>query len=160
MDVQVTYDPRFYPGAPPPRLDDPRLTYVGALSLLFPIGRGARRPDAGPLPLRKSPTSFNVRSLTRSLGSFAAAVSMQRLRVAAGALSGHCSPSVSVTGDVVAGESNLCATVGTVDSTDCDLTRAVLAMGACNRCGLETNLGPRERAAIGLPPPPPKEPRP
>jgi len=152
--VQVTNDLRFYPSAPP-KVEDRRISYVDRLTNLLPLGRamdknGVRKSisDSG-LPLKNAPSSFNLRSMTRSFGSFSKAVSYARLRAASG-MSGHCSPSVSSDGSVVAGETNLCYVLGSVYSTEEQLTSNVLNMGSCNRCGLESNLLPTHRAAIGL----------
>ena len=148
ISVQVTNDARFYPTTPV-RVNDPRLVYVDSLTLLLPLGRLARKKGERALPTRKAPTSFNLRSATRALGSFAAAVCMLRERAASG-LSGHCVPSISDDGSVMAGETRNCWKLGTVDSTDAALTQAVLDMGACNRCGLESNLTRDQKIAIGL----------
>lgn len=148
MMVQVTNDARYYPSKPP-RVQDPRITYVDSLTLLLPLGRLARKKGERALPTRKSPSSFNLRSVTRALGSFAAAVSMLRLRAAVGH-AGHCIPSIADDGSVMAGESRNCWKLGTVDNTDAEITQAVLNMGACNRCGLEDNLTHEQKAAIGL----------
>lgn len=53
-------------------------------------------------------------------------------------------------GDVLAGESRFCWKIGTVKSTNEELTRAVMSMGSCNRCGLESGLGQEYKRAIGL----------
>jgi hypothetical protein len=145
--VQVTYDSRFYPTAPP-RFDDPRITYVESLSVFIPLGRGAKKKTAG-LPMLKGPSSFNLRSMARGLRSFDGAVSMLRMRATAG-LAGHCIPSVTHEGFVVAGESRECWRIGTVDSTNDELTAALLAMGECNRCGLEAGLTMEQKRAIGV----------
>ncbi len=134
--IQVTNDPRFYPTAPP-RVDDPRITYVDALSVFIPLGRGVKKKTAG-VPFRKGPSSFNLRSLAQHLRSFEGAVAALRARAAMGA-SGHCTPSVSDNGDVMAGETRACWKLGTVDSSNAELTRAILEMGSCNYCGLESN---------------------
>lgn len=147
--VQVTYDARYYPAPPPPRVDDPRLAYVDSLTKLTPLGRLARKKGERALPTLGAPGSFNLRSAARSLGSFAAAVCMLRLRTAAGK-SGHCIPSVSDDGTVTAGESRNCWTLGTVWSTEAELTRAILAMGSCNHCGLEDGLNREQKHAIGI----------
>jgi hypothetical protein len=149
--VQVTYDSRFYPDPPPPRHDDPRLFYVPALSRLVTLGRAARKKnfDAKGLQPLAAPGSFNLRSATRNLGSFEKAVALQRQRAAQGK-SGHCSPSISNNGDIVAGETNFCWKIGNVDSTNDELTKNVLAMGSCNRCGLEEGLSQLHRRALGL----------
>lgn len=150
--VQVTHDPRFYPSEPPPRIDDRRVHYVESLSVLMPLGRAARKKggllDLG-VPSRKAPSSFNLRSMTRSLGGIEQAIAMMRSRVALGlSMAGHCTPTVSDTGDVMAGETRLCFKIGTVDSTNEELTRGLVEM-RCNRCGLVDNLDLEHKRAIG-----------
>lgn len=147
--VQVTNDPRFYPSAPP-RIEDPRITYIDSLTLLLPLGRAKRKPglsDETGLPPRKAPSSFNLRSLTRSLRSIEEAVLMLRARATSG-LAGHCIPTVSDNGDVMAGETRNCFKIGTVDSTNEELTQALIDM-RCNECGLVDNLSPAQKRAIG-----------
>ncbi len=146
--VQVTNDTRYYPTKPPVVHDD-RITYVDSLTLLLPLGRLARKKGEKALPVRKAPTLFNLRSATRALRSFSAAVCTMRTRAASG-FSGHCAPSIADDGSVMIGETRNCWKIGTVDDTDETLTKAVLEMGACNRCGLEDNLAPEHRRAIGL----------
>lgn len=148
--VQVTHDPRFYPKDPPIVIDDSRITYIPSLTLLIPLGRAKRKPGLSAetgLPKRNAPSSFNLRSLTRSLRSFNEAVVMMRARAASG-MSGHCSPSVADNGDVMAGETRDCFKIGTVDSTNEELTKALIEM-KCNACGLVDNLSPAHKRAIG-----------
>jgi len=143
--VQVTYDPRFY-AKPPPKINDSRVYYVDALQLFIPLGRGKRSKG---LPPRKAPTSFNLRSLTRGLKSVEEAIAQLRLRTLSGR-SGHCVPSIGSDGTIRAGETNSCWPIGTVDSTNDEVTQALLNMGSCNHCGLEDRLSPREKRAIGV----------
>ena len=49
----------------------------------------------------------------------------------------------------MAGETRNCFVIGTVTSSTAELTAVLCNMGACNRCGLETNLTEMQRAAIG-----------
>jgi len=144
---QVTNDPRFYPRAPE-RVQDPRVVYVDSLSVFVALGRG-RRKIMGDVPMRKAPASFNLRSITRSLGSIESAIIKLRARAALGS-AGHCTPSITHEGWVMAGESRHCARIGTVDSTNEELTRALLEMGECDNCGLEARLDAQHRQAIGL----------
>lgn len=146
--VQVTNDPRFYPKAPKAvPTDDPRVVFVPSLTVLVTLGRLKRsRLPASP-PVRKGPTSFNFRSLTRSLGDVREALFMQRARAAMG-MSGHCSPSISSDGTIVAGETSNCFGVGNVHSSAEEVTRNVIAM-QCNKCGLVDNLTQEEKLAIG-----------
>jgi len=145
---QITYDPRFYPGGPPHKVTDNRVLYVDSLSRMLPIGRFKGQEHAE-VDTRIGPTSFNFRSMTRAFGDVRAAIAQLRIRAMQGA-SGHCSPSISANGDFVAGESNACFKVGTVDSTPEQITEAVLSMGSCNRCGLEAKLPQEHQRAIGV----------
>jgi len=149
MVVQVTYDPRFYPPPGPPRIEDPRVVYIETLSGLLPLGRAGRRPDLHQLgvPWKKAPSSFNLRSAARHLGSIEQAILMLRQRTMSG-LSGHCIPTVNNTGEVMAGETQNCYVIGTVHSTNAELTQALVDM-QCNRCGLVKNLTSEQRQAIG-----------
>jgi hypothetical protein len=145
--VQVTHDPRYYTVAPP-RIDDPRIDYTESLSVMVPLGRFRRGEHAGEV-IRSAPTSFNLRSHTHATRDFSEAVRLLRLRAVVG-LGGLCTPTVSHNGDVLVGESRFCWKIGTVDSTNEELTRAVLTMGSCNRCGLETGLSLPLKRAVGI----------
>lgn len=144
--IQVTNDPRYYPSKPP-RVDDPRITYVDSLTVLLPLGRLARKRGEPELPIRKAPSSFNLRSMARHFGDFARAVQQMRLRAMMN-LGGHCSPSISDNGDVMAGETRNCFKLGTVWSSNLELSRAICDM-KCNRCGLVDVLTPIQKQAIG-----------
>lgn len=149
--VQVTNDPRFYPKQPVNvPADDPRVVFVPTLTLLVPLGRmKPSRALSGKdgVPVRKGPTSFNLRSLTRSLGDVRAALAILRLRAATG-MSGNCSPSISSDGTLVAGETSNCFPVGDVNSTADEVTRKLVAM-QCNKCGLVDGLSQEQKLAIG-----------
>lgn len=144
--IQVTNDTRFYPKRIQ-KVDDPRISYIDSLSLTVQLGRF--RGKTSDLPSRQAPSSFNFRSMTRTFRSAEKAISTLRGLALTGK-SGHCSPSVSSDGSFVAGETQECFKVGTVKSTNQDITEAVLAMKECNRCSVEALLGPKYRAAIGL----------
>lgn len=146
--VQVTNDPRFYPTAPP-LVKDERISYVDKLSGLLKLGRAARSSKVFQhgVPAKRAPSSFNIRSLTRSFGSIERAITVLRANALAGK-SGWCSPSISANGDVVAGESNQCFRIGTVDSSNHELTAALINM-QCNRCGHVDGLTQLEKRAIG-----------
>lgn len=144
--VQVTNDPRFYPTAPP-MYDDPRITYVPTLTAMLPLGRYKR--SASEVRNLQAPTSFNLRSMTRSLRDVREAIKILRMRAMSGR-SGHCSPNISDQGDLHAGESRNCWKIGDVASTPEEVTKAILDMGDCNRCGLESGLPLPHKRAIGL----------
>jgi hypothetical protein len=146
--VQVTNDPRFYPRAPKSvPTDDSRVVFVPSLTLLVPLGRMklTRLPPSP--PVRKAPTSFNLRSLTRSLRDVREALFMLRARAAMG-MSGNCSPSISSDGAIVAGETSNCFLIGDVHSTAEEITRALVGM-QCNKCGLVDGLTQEQKLAIG-----------
>lgn len=146
--VQVTNDKRFYPKQLPCVVSDPRISYTARLPTgLVPLGRAASHEASDEEPHLKAPTSFNLRSITRSLGSIGAAVAVLRARAGIG-LGGNCVPSVTENGDVMAGETRFCFKIGTVDSSNEELTRGLVEM-RCNRCGLVDNLTQEQKRAIG-----------
>ena len=146
--IQVTNDPRFYPKAPTaiPR-EDRRVVFVPSLTRLVTLGRlkPSRLPPAP--QVRRGPTSFNLRSITRALGDVCEALVIMRARAAAG-MAGNCSPSISWDGTLVAGETSNCFAIGNVHSTADEVTRALIAM-QCNKCGLVDGLSREEKFAIG-----------
>ena len=147
--VQVTNDDRYYPRKPP-KFEHERVIYVDRLQVLSTLGRAASTNfDSKGLSQRAAPSSFNLRSLTRATGSIASAIMALRMRWMLGK-SGFCTPSVSHDGTIVAGESRFCYPIGTVDSTNEELTQAILAMGECNRCGQEAVLRSEYKQAIGI----------
>lgn len=143
--VQVTNDDRLYPRRPPV-IDDPRVAYVSQVTQITRLGRAAGKTF--PIPDQRTPGSFNFRSMTRSLG-IKPAIAQLRMRALAGK-GGHCSPSVTREGYFMAGETRNCHKLGTVWDAPEVLEQAVLRMGSCNRCGLESNLQPEHRRAIGI----------
>lgn len=149
--VQVTNDPRFYPKQPTAvPTDDPRVGFVPSLTHLIPLGRmkpARARAGTDGLRVARAPTSFNLRSLTRSLGDVRAALTMLRARAAIG-MSGNCSPSISADGTIVAGETSNCFVIGDVHSTAEQVTRALVSM-QCNKCGLVGGLSQEHKIAIG-----------
>jgi hypothetical protein len=147
--IQVTNDSRYYPRKPP-QFKHPKVIYVDRLSVLSTLGRAANpKFDPQGLNPRSGPSSFNLRSLVRHTGSIEQAILALRTRGLVGK-SGFCIPSVSHDGTVVAGESRFCYPIGTIDSTNDELTQAILSMGECNRCGQESGLGPEHKRAIGI----------
>lgn len=146
--IQVTHDPRFYPRTPP-RIADPRITYVDSLTHMIPLGRFAGKSHSD-LPTKKAPASFNFRSLVHHYGDVRPAILRMRMNTLTGGMSGHCTPSISYDGSFTTGETRLCHKAGDVFSSADTITRNVLRMGTCNRCGLEDNLDPAHRAAIGI----------
>ena len=149
--VQVTNDPRFYPKQPiNVPTDDPRVGFVPSLTHLVPLGRmKPARAKAGTDGGggAEGPTSFTLRSVTRSTGDVRSALTMLRARAAIG-MSGNCSPSISADGTIVAGETSNCFPIGDVHSTADQVTRALVAM-QCNKCGLVDNLTQEQKLAIG-----------
>ena len=145
LRFQITNDPRFYPKAPP-RVDDPRIGYVDSLTVMTQQGRFKDKTHPE-VPLRRGPSSFNIRSLTRSYGDVRLALAHMRALALTGR-SGHCSPSISADGTLVAGESNECFPIGNVDSTPEEITKALIRM-KCDRCHRAGDLTQEQRRAIG-----------
>ena len=136
--VQVTNDPRYYPRTVPV-VDHPNLSYEHHLQSMMPLGRAVGRYAS----TRMGPACFNLRALARSraVGWRGA---LRQLR----GFGKYCVPSVDVDGTLRAGETPLCAALGTFRSPDAELTEALLAM-RCSRCGLVNNLDFAQRRAIG-----------
>lgn len=147
LRVQVTNDSRFYP-TKPPKVDDPRITYVDSLTAMVPLGRFINKVVPSGLRMQRAPASFNIRSMTRAFNDVRKAVALIRLRALVG-LSGHCAPSISDNGDFMAGETRNCGKVGTVYSTAEEVTQNLIDL-KCNNCGLVNNLDARHRHAIGM----------
>lgn len=143
---QVTNDPRFYPKAPP-RIEHPRVTYIDELSVMIPMGRFEGQTHAE-VPTRRAPACFNLRSMTRSVRSAKQALAALRARAVSGGLGGFCTPSVCHDGTVVVGESRFCHPIGTVDSTEAEITEAICSV-RCSKCGLINKLTQEHKRAVG-----------
>jgi len=136
--VQVTNDPAFYPRHVE-RYDHPKVYWETQLRQVTPHGRAAtNRLRTG----RRAPECFNLRSLTREMGTFHAA---RLVMIARGSM---CTPSINVDGSVRAGECPECFRIGGVsdDETTLELN---LRLMKCSKCGLVRNLVPEEKRAIG-----------
>ncbi len=146
--VQVTNDPRFYPQTRVPvQIEDPRVIYIPQIGGdLLPIGR-----SKGVATTKKGPGSFNFRSRVRATGCVERALVLHRTAALTGG-QGHCSPSISHDGVLVAGESRFCHAVGDVSMIGragfAEITRRIATM-QCYNCGLVKNLNAEQRAAIG-----------
>jgi len=147
--VQVTYDPRFYPEPAPPKIDDPRIFYENKIRGMMPLGRFKNKKH-DEVPTLRAPGSFNFRSTSRNFQDVRMGIAMLRTRAVAGMGNGHCSPSISYDGSFVAGETNYCWKLGTVQHSIAEINAAMREMRSCNRCGLEKNLTQPEKRAIGL----------
>jgi hypothetical protein len=145
--IQLTNDARFYPRKPADIPNDPRITVIPSLTHMIPLGRFKNKRAPATTPFARSPTSFNLRSATRAFGDVRVALVGHRLRAMQGR-SGNCSPSISHDGTIAAGETNSCYSIGNVDSTPDQVTRALIEM-TCNRCGLVDNLTQEQKFAIG-----------
>ncbi len=149
--VQITNDSRFYPKASP-RVNRPNVVYVDSLTAYIRQGRGEKFDfSRTSLPARKYPGSFNLRSFVHAFRDIRLALVQHRQRALTSLSGGHCTPTISYNGEFIVGESRFCASAGTVHSTPEEITANILNMGACNRCGLESNLDARQKAAIGVP---------
>jgi hypothetical protein len=135
--VQVTNDPRYYPNRVD-QYDHPKVAFERRLRQLSPFGRAAGSRECS----RQAPLCFNVRSLTRALGSIQPAVwdLARRMR--------FCVPSINTDGTVVCGEAPSCSPVGQASDSLEDLTARIVEL-RCSRCGLVRNLDTMHRNAIG-----------
>lgn len=150
--IQRVHDPRFYP-KPIVKFEDPAVLDIEAVSKMIPLGRYEaprnRRPEDP--PLRRGPSSFNLRSVTISIG-FLRAIREIRLNAMAGN-SGNCTPSIDWEGNVRAGETLSCEVIGNVYRQTSDFSEEydTIRRGRCGRCGLLDTLSDRERYAIRMP---------
>lgn len=137
---QIINDPDYYPIRVEP-VEHPNIAVFDTkiMAPVSPFGRAKKNGiDGG----RMSPLCFNLRSATRHLRDFRNAVLFLRMR------GKMCIPSVTVDGDVVAGESRFCAKVGTVESSNIELTNRTAEL-RCSMCGLVNNLTAEQKVAIG-----------
>lgn len=139
VQFQVINDPRYYP-TKVDRIEHPNVLYDDKIMApLSPFGRAkANGFEAG----RLSPLCFNLRSAARNFRDFRNAVMFLRQK------GKMCIPSIITDGSIVAGESKFCHKIGTVGSSNLELTNRLVQM-RCNACGLVDNLTPELRAAIG-----------
>jgi len=135
--VQITNDQRYYPKRVP-KINHPNVSYETHVRVITPLGRASDEPTT-----KQAPMCYNLRSLACSKKNLQASILLLR------SFEKFCTPSISVDGSVVAGESPFCGKIGTVDSSDNELAEALMNM-ECNRCGLEDRLSPIHREAIGL----------
>ncbi len=154
--IQVTNVKAFYPRAVPADVAnlDPRIVFVDQLQALIPLGRAAKRvdalSDASGVRKLKAPQSYNFRAMARASG-LRDAVTLLRERARMG-LNGNCTPSISVTGDFVAGETRFCFSIGTVFDSVEVLDARARSTFSCDRCGLESKLPNLFREQLGLAP--------
>lgn len=144
IDWQITNDARFYPTTVE-HIDHPRVSFVNAITLLEPLGRGVAACKLYPAMIRKAPSCFNFLSLVRAHGSVLKAIYALR------GLSKFCTPSIGVNGQLCAGEASACPSFGLVGDSDAKMTQAVLKFD-CDACGLRGKLQPVYQQAIGISP--------
>jgi hypothetical protein len=139
IGVQVTCDPRYYPRhVPREKFASERFAFEDTLRTIFPCERSQA---SGIATNRQSPTCFNLRSATRSLGYVVGTTML--------AMKGRvCTPAINIDGSVVAGEADTCHKLGTVGMSLEELNDAICSM-RCNRCGLGDNLAQMHLNAIG-----------
>ena len=139
VQFQIINDPKYYP-IRVDRIEHPNVMFDDKIMApITPIGRAKTNDlQAG----RMSPLCFNLRSAVRTFGDFYSAVMFLRQK------GKMCIPSIITDGGIVAGESRFCHRIGTVDSSNLELTLGLTQM-RCNYCGLSKNLSPELRAVIG-----------
>jgi hypothetical protein len=129
VPFQITNDPRFYPQRIK-KIEHPLFAYEDALRLVTPIGRAVTNNLE---TARQTPLCFNLRSLCRNYQNFNLALSHLR------GISKMCSPSINVDGALVAGEASGCYKIGTVESSNEEITSNLKSM-KCGKCLLHRNL--------------------
>lgn len=80
------------------------------------------------------PQCTNLLILMRQLKNIQKAVSYLENHIL------FCKPSVDINGNIKAGESRFCQTIGTVDDTIEDISNKLLVAKPCGKCGLLDNL--------------------
>lgn len=140
VKFQIINDPVYYPIRVEP-MEHPNIL-VFDTKIMAPVSPLGRAKKNGIVSGRMSPLCFNLRSVTRRLRDFRNAVQFLRLD------NKMCTPSVTTEGDVVAGESRFCSKIGTVESSNLELTNRIAEL-KCSKCGLVNNLSPEYKAAIG-----------
>lgn len=141
ISFQITNDARFYP-KDIPKIKHPLLTYVYNIQSITPLGRAK-----GKIPhSQKAPGCFNIRSMTHFFqenhGSLHDVICGLR------SYQKFCTPSINADGSISAGETNQCFRIGNLDSTQQELLDGLMKV-KCNNCGLEDNLSPVHKRAIG-----------
>lgn len=141
--LQVTNDARYYPRElkfDKTILDGTRSIFVDKIAGLYPCTRIA---EQGLSPTVKTPSCFNLRSLTRTQGLNAA---MQFLDLGMGR---HCIPSVNIDGTLRAGEADWCHRIGKVTDPVHKVETSIRKMKGCNSCDRLHNLDRKHLRAIG-----------
>lgn len=140
--LQVTCDPRYYKrnlGLVRHIFAEPFVEFVDTVDRI----QQCQRSNAAKIaPTKLKPSCFNLRAGTRQTGSMPAAIALVRQQITT-----HvpcCTPSVDPDGTIRAGETDTCATIGTVfDPLDRVETR-VLAV-ECDSCGTMRNVEEEKR---------------
>jgi len=139
VPLQITNDPRFYPKMIS-KFKHPLFGYEDHIRTIASLGRAK---ENGLVTNRIAPMCYNLRSFVRKLNCFWQSVFQLRT------MGKFCSPSINIDGSISAGESSCCHRIGTIESSDRELTQNLLRM-ECNLCGMEDKLKPMYRQAIGL----------
>lgn len=136
--IQITNDARYYPKRIA-QFDHPLISYEFKLRSITPLGRASDMVSYG----RTAPMCFNLRSIARQSDSLTTAIATLR------SYGKMCTPSINVDGSIVAGESSECHKIGDIFCSDEELLGRLQTM-KCNECGMENNLSPIHRNAIGI----------
>lgn len=130
IDLQITNDSRYYPKKIN-KIKHQLLTYVDKIEPVSPFGRALKNN----IPItQKYPSCFNLRSLVYSFNSFEKAINTLRYKAYK-----FCTPSINVDESINAGESPSCSKIGTIESSNEEITNNIQSL-SCNKCGLFKNL--------------------
>lgn len=139
IPFQITNDVMYYPKRIK-KIEHKLLVYEEKIRVMSALGRAKENKIIG---TRKAPFCFNLRSATNFLKNFKHGVMTIRNN---GKI---CTPYIEIDGSILAGESKYCYKIGTIDSTNEELTKNLLDM-KCNYCKLENNLSEDAKKAIRI----------
>lgn len=117
------------------------IKYETHIQSLYPMGRAVTNKLNAPQGIT-APPCFNLRSIAcHNADTFKNAVHLLE------AHNKFCCPSIDIYGNILAGESSSCYSIGTVEDDDQKLLFNLKHM-KCNKCKMENNLPPHYRMYI------------
>lgn len=137
--IQIINDKRYYPRSVPV-IKGENICYqheIGAKIAPF------NKALINKLPIKAQPPQcFNLRSISRNFTQLRSVIEFLRTRLK------MCTPSINVDGTIVAGESDSCATIGTISDSNETLLNNIKNL-ICNKCGMVDNLDTWHKQVIG-----------
>ena len=140
MLVQITNDSRYYPRKIS-KISHKNFVYIDKIEHIYPQGRAVSNNIKA--YNTRAPKCFNMRSIACHYRSFTSAFRhMENIFK-------FCTPFVRPDGSIGVGESRFCKSVGTINSSEEELTNSIINF-RCNNCKMEDMLPQNYRSAIGL----------